>query len=368
MIGSTAQQHTLAVPYDLHELFDLLSTSVLVLDSDCHILYANSATQDLLGFGKNQVRGRTLASLFVAETPLQQLLMHARERQEVCSRHELTLTPLGALRGPRPSVIVDATVTPLENLRSQGRLLLELVDARLRLQLTRESELASRVDGNRLMARQLAHEIRNPLGGLRGAAQLLERELDSEQLREYTTVIINEADRLRTLVDTMLGPTRPPQKELMNVHENCEHVLRLLQAEAPAGVSIERDYDPSVPDALFARSEIIQALLNVARNALQAVGGKGRMTLRTRVLTNHAINAVRYRLVCCLQVEDNGPGVPEGLRKTLFLPLVTGRSEGTGLGLAVAQDMVARHNGIIEFESAPGRTIFSMLLPLESST
>jgi two-component system nitrogen regulation sensor histidine kinase GlnL len=164
----------------------------------------------------------------------------------------------------------------------------------------------------------------------------------------------------------MLGPTRPPQKELLNVHEVCEHVFKLLRSEAPDTVSVERDYDPSVPDAWFARSEIIQALLNVARNALQAVGESGRVILRTRVLTNYAINGVRSRLVCCIQAEDTGPGVPEELRKTLFLPLVTGKSEGTGLGLAVAQDMLARHQGIVEFDSVPGRTVFSLLLPLES--
>ena len=370
MIGGTAQQHTLALPFDSSELLDQLSTGVLVLDSELRVLYANAGTQELLGFGNNQVRGRSLSSLFANETALQQLLCRALERRETCSGHELSLLPVAALHGPRAAVVVDAIVTPTDNLRSGGRLLLELVDARLRLQLTRESELAARVDGNRQMARQLAHEIRNPLGGLRGAAQLLERELQSPQLREYTTVIISEADRLRTLVDTMLGPTRPPQKELLNVHEVCEHVFKLLRGEAPAGVSIERDYDPSVPDARFAHSEIIQALLNVARNALQAVvqagSNSGRVTLRTRVLTNHAINGVRSRLVCCLQIEDTGPGVPEELRKTLFLPLVTGKSEGTGLGLTIAQDMMARHHGIVEFDSAPGRTVFSLLLPLES--
>jgi two-component system nitrogen regulation sensor histidine kinase GlnL len=293
-------------------------------------------------------------------------LQRALQGREICSAHEIALTPVGGLHGPRASLIVDATVTPVGNLRLGGSLVLELVDARLRQQLTRESELVSRVDSNRQMARQLAHEIRNPLGGLRGAAQLLERELDSAQLREYTAVIISEADRLRTLVDTMLGPTRPPQKELLNIHELCEHVHRLLCAEAPVGVKVDRDYDPSVPEAPFARSEVIQALLNIARNALQAVGEAGRVVLRTRVLTNVAINVTRHRLVCCLQVEDDGPGVPEALRKTLFLPLVTGKSDGTGLGLAVAQDMASRHRGIIEFDSAPGRTVFSLLLPLEN--
>ena len=365
-MGGTDQRTTLAVPPDSAEILEHLSASVLLLDGGLRVIYANNSTQDLLGFGINQVHGRDVTSLFAAEDSLHTLLQRSLERREICSGHELTLTPVAAIRGPRAAVLVDATVTPVDYPRTGGKLLLELVDARLRQQLSRESELMSRVDGNRLMTRQLAHEIRNPLGGLRGAAQLLERELDSAQLREYTTVIINEADRLRTLVDTMLSPSLPPQKELLNIHELCEHVQRLLSAEAPAGVSIERDYDPSVPEALFARSEIIQALLNIARNALQAVGANGHVLLRTRVLSNLAINATRHRLVCCLQVEDSGPGVPDALRKTLCLPLVTGKSDGTGLGLAVAQDMVSRHRGIIEFDSAPGRTVFSLLLPLES--
>ncbi len=180
-------------------------------------------------------------------------------------------------------------------------------------------------------------------------------------------IIINEADRLRALVDTMLGPAGPPRKQALSVHELCEHVYQLLRSEAPPEVQIERDYDPSVPDGRFDRNEIIQALLNIGRNALQALAGHGRVLLRTRTLSNLNIGPVRHRLVVCVQIEDDGPGVPADLHKTLFYPLVTGKAEGTGLGLSVAQDMVARHGGIIEFESRPGLTVFSILLPLEES-
>lgn len=353
--------------FDPTELIDALSTGVVVLDAQLCVVYANVGTQDLLGFGLNQVRGRPVGNLFAESDVLNQLLRRSLERGEIVSGHELTLTPIAAIRGLRPPVVVDATVTPLEGQITGTHLLLELADARLRQQLLRESELFSRIDGSRLMARQLAHEIKNPLGGLRGAAQLLSRELHDERLREYTAVIMSEADRLRTLVDTMLGSSKPPQKQPLNIHELCEHVYRLLRSEAPDGVAIERDYDPSLPEGLFDRGELIQALLNIARNAMQAVGSPGRVLLRTRVLSNLLINATRHRLVCCLQVEDDGPGVPAELRKTLFLPLVTGKNDGTGLGLTVAQDMVARHRGVIEFESVPGRTVFSLLLPLESA-
>jgi two-component system nitrogen regulation sensor histidine kinase GlnL len=216
------------------------------------------------------------------------------------------------------------------------------------------------------MVRKLAHEIKNPLGGLRGAAQLLERQLRDEAMREYTEVIISEADRLAALVDSMLGPVRAPQKEQLNVHEICEHVYHLLRSEAPSGVLIERDYDPSLPGAQLDRHQIVQAMLNIGRNALQAVGARGHIGLRTRVLTGQSIGSVRHRLVASVQVEDDGPGVPADIRETLFYPLVTGRSEGTGLGLAVAQDLVTRHGGLIEFTSAPGRTQFTILLPLDT--
>jgi len=196
---------------------------------------------------------------------------------------------------------------------------------------------------------------------------LLARELPDERMREYTSVIIGEADRLAGLVDAMLGPGHAPRRELTNIHELLQHVRHLLAADAPPGVTVDRDYDPSLPPLPLDRNLIIQAMLNLGRNALQAiaqnVGGKGRIVLRTRALTNVNIGARRHRLVASVQFEDNGPGVPDHLRETLFYPLVTGRADGTGLGLAVAQDLVSRHDGLIEFESRPGLTQFTILLP-----
>jgi two-component system nitrogen regulation sensor histidine kinase GlnL len=217
------------------------------------------------------------------------------------------------------------------------------------------------------MIRQLAHEIKNPLGGLRGAAQLLARQLADASMREYTTVIINEADRLVSLVDALLGPGHAPRKEPINIHELLQHVGHLLAAEAPAGVVIDRDYDPSLPPLKLDRNQIIQAMLNLGRNAIQAIGQSGRLTLRTRALTSVSIGTRRYRLVASIQFEDTGPGVPEHLRDTLFYPLVTGRAEGTGLGLAVAQDLVSRHDGLIEYTSRPGQTLFTILLPFSTT-
>ncbi|MGQ0835095.1 MAG: nitrogen regulation protein NR(II) [Gammaproteobacteria bacterium] len=348
--------------FDPAELLDALATGIVMLDAHLCATYANVAAQDLLAFSLNKARGRPFTDFLQEPNGLGAILRRAIETGESFADRELAVKPMGA---PRETRVLDVTITPLEGQVTGTHLLLELADATQRQRIYRENDLLARLDGSRLMVRQLAHEIKNPLGGLRGAAQLLERELADASLREYTSVIIGEADRLTALVDSMSGPSRPPQKSSVNVHELCEHVYHLLRGEARATVLIERDYDPSLPSAALDRHQIIQALLNVARNALQAVGDRGRITLRTRALSNVSIGSVRHRLVASIQVEDNGPGVPDELRSSIFYPLVTGRSNGTGLGLAVAQDLVTRHGGIVEFESEPARTLFTLLLPLE---
>ncbi|NBU24486.1 MAG: PAS domain-containing protein [Gammaproteobacteria bacterium] len=354
-----------AALHDPTDLLDALATGVVLLDATGRVLHANVAAQGLLGAGLNQARGRMLAELLVDSAPLQALLQRARERGEVFAEGDIALRTVAS---PRDARSVDATVTPIEDVTGSRRLLLELVDATPRARISRENELRARLEGSRMMTRQLAHEIKNPLGGVRGAAQLLERQLPDPALREYTGVIINEADRLTALVDGMLGPARAPQKSQLNIHEICEHVFRLLQAEARPDVTLERDYDPSVPEGEFDRNQLVQALLNLARNALQAVGqgagDRGRIVLRTRAVANVHIGLARHRLAVRVDVVDDGPGVPDGIRGSLFYPLVTGRANGTGLGLAVAQEIVTRNGGSIEFESEPGRTVFSLMLPL----
>jgi two-component system nitrogen regulation sensor histidine kinase GlnL len=354
--GASALEH-----FDPAGLFDALSTGIIVLDAQLCAIYANVAAQDLLAFSLNQARGRPFTDFLHDSNGLRALLRRVLSSGEGIAERELTVRPAAT---PRETRTLDITMTPLEGQITGNHLLLELADATQRQRITRENDLLARLDGSRLMIRQLAHEIKNPLGGLRGAAQLLERELPGADLKEYTEVIIGEADRLAALVDSIAGPARAPEKSLLNVHEICEHVFRLLRAEAAAEVHIERDYDPSLPSALLDRHQLIQALLNVARNALQALGGRGRIVLRTRALTNVRIGSARHRLVASVQVQDDGPGVPPQLHTSLFYPLVTGRPDGTGLGLAVAQDLVSRNGGLIEFDSEPGRTVFTLLLPL----
>jgi two-component system nitrogen regulation sensor histidine kinase GlnL len=342
--------------FDPADLLDALATGIIVLDAQLCPIYANVAAQDVLAFSLNQARGRPFGDFLHDPNALMVTLRRVLASGEGVAEREIVLKPAGVSRDAR---VLDVTVTPLEGQITGTHLLLELADATQRQRISRESDLLARLESSRSMIRQLAHEIKNPLGGLRGAAQLLARELHEDSLREYTGVIISEADRLTALVDTMAGPGRPPLMSLVN-----EHVFHLLRGEARPTVLVERDYDPSLPSAMLDRHQIIQALLNIARNALQAIGERGRLTLRTRALSNVSIGSVRHRLVGSLQVEDNGPGVPDELRESIFFPLVTGRANGTGLGLAVAQDLVTRHGGLIEFESQPGRTVFTLLLPL----
>ncbi len=350
--------------FDPADLLDALSTGIVMLDAQLCPMYANVAAQDLLAFSLKKARGRPFTDLLHEPESLGGILRRVLTSGESIADRELAVRPAGA---PREARTLDVTLTPLDGLTGR-HLLLELADTTQRQRITRENDLLARLDGSRLMVRQLAHEIKNPLGGLRGAAQLLERELPGAALKEYTQVIIGEADRLTALVDSMAGPSRAPSKAVLNIHEICEHVYHLLRAEAPATLLIERDYDPSLPNAMLDRHQLIQALLNVARNALQAQGDRGRIVLRTRARSNVSIGSAMHRLVASVQVEDNGPGVPPQLRSSIFYPLVTGRANGSGLGLAVAQDLVTRNGGIIEFDSEVGRTVFTLLLPLGEET
>ncbi len=352
--------------FESTELLDALVTSVFVLDADLHIDYLNAAAQTLLGLGPNQALGRRITELARGAETLQPLFDRARSAGEGVVQREVSWpAPNGADR------ILDCAVTQVVIGQERPRTLLEIEDITQHRRLTRENALLAQLGGSRLMVRQLAHEIKNPLGGLRGAAQLLERELLDPALREYTRVIISEADRLTSLLDSMLGPGRPPAKQTVNVHELLERVYHLLRSEAAQGVSVTRDYDPSLPPLTVDPNHIIQAMLNLGRNALQALGGGGidspRLVLRTRAATNVSIGATRHRVVASIQFEDNGTGVLPEIRDTIFYPLVSGRADGTGLGLGIAQDLVSRHGGLIEFDSAPGRTVFTISLPLDVS-
>ncbi len=261
--------------------------------------------------------------------------------------------------------IVDCRVSPIEV--DDAQLLVEITDVTRRSQISRENALLIQHGAGRQMIRQLAHEIKNPLGGIRGAAQLLERQLKDAELREYTDVVISETDRLAALVDTLLGPGGPPNKQPVNVHELLEYVVRIIEAEDQRKISIRRDYDPGLPNIDLDRDQMVQAFLNLVRNAAAALDGQGTLTLRSRAVTNFTIGDTRHRVIATIEVEDDGPGIPAELQDSVFYPLVTSRPEGTGLGLPAAQELLSRHSGLIEFESRPGRTVFFVRIPLEQA-
>jgi len=358
-----AEAPRLPAPVDAAELLGALSTAVLVVDDRGRILQLNVAAEDMLAISMAAARGRRLNELVVRGDRLDALVVRSRVSGEALAQRECELQP--AARSDA-RYLVDCTFTPLVLPGHAGCVLVEIADTTRQTRISRENALLAQLGGSRMMARQLAHEIKNPLGGLRGAAQLLERELPDEELKEYTRIIIGEADRLRTLVDSLLGPARALERASVNIHELLDHVYQLVRAEAPESLELIRDYDPSLPPLALDRDQMIQAMLNLARNAVQALGSHGHLVLRTRAVTGGTIGERRYRVIASVQFEDNGPGVPASLGESIFYPLVTARPGGTGLGLAVAQDIATRHDGLVEFDSRPGRTVFSLLLPIET--
>jgi two-component system nitrogen regulation sensor histidine kinase GlnL len=258
---------------------------------------------------------------------------------------------------------VECRVSPID--LDGAELLVEMTDVTRRSRISRENALLIQHGAGRQMIRQLAHEIKNPLGGIRGAAQLLARQLGRAELTEYTDVVISETDRLAGLVDTLLGPGGPSNKQPVNVHELLEYVVRIIEAENYRKLRFVRDYDPGLPLIDVDRDQVVQAFLNLVRNAATALDGLGTITLRSRAVTNFTIGNTRHRVVALVEIEDDGPGIPPDLQDSVFYPLVTSRPDGTGLGLPAAQELMSRHGGLIEFESRPGRTVFMVHIPLE---
>lgn len=338
---------------------DALSTAVVMLDAGHVVRYMNPAAENLLAIGVKAIVGNTLERVFSEPELMIAALNYARENNCSYTQHELPITVPGHNR-----LEASCTVTPVEISGFEG-FLIELTPLHQQLRIAREERLMDQSAQTRELIRNLAHEIKNPLGALRGAAQLLDRELERPELHEYTQVIMKEADRLQSLMDRLLTPHRLPQLTHFNVHEALERVRSLLIAEFPQGITVQRDYDVSLPPFTGDREQIIQALLNIARNAAQAMQGRGTITLRTRIARRITLARKTYRLGLIVQIIDNGPGVPEDMKERIFFPLVSGREGGHGVGLTIAQTFVTQHHGTIDLESEPGKTCFSILLPID---
>ncbi|TVR60806.1 MAG: nitrogen regulation protein NR(II) [Candidatus Competibacteraceae bacterium] len=337
-----------------------LSIAILVLDRRLRLLFMNPAAETLFELSFRKAYRLALPNLLIGAEAFVAGLEHCLKNGHPYIERELQL-----ILPPGRAVTVDCTAAPLLERDQPTELLLELRQVDWRLRINREEHLLAQHHTTRALVRNLAHEIKNPLGGLRGAAQLLERELPDPALREYTGIIIGEADRLRNLVDRMLGPNQIPVHGEVSIHEILERVCGLVGAEAGPGIRIERDYDPSIPSLWGDADQLIQAVLNVVGNAVQALAGQGVITLRTRVQRQYTIGARRYKLVARLDIVDDGPGIPSAQQEQIFYPMISGRSEGTGLGLSIAQSILNRHGGLIECVSQPGETVFTLLLPLD---
>ena len=321
----------------------------------------NPAAENILGISARRARGESFLQLVDDEPELRDILSRSVQTGDTYA-NELRLSPTEVEARER---IVDCRVAPIDC--DGAALLVEMTDITRRNQITRENALLVQHGAGRQMIRQLAHEIKNPLGGIRGAAQLLARQLPDAEQREYTDVVISETDRLAGLVDTLLGPGGPLNKEPLNIHELIEYVVRIVAAEDTKNLVFQRDYDPGLPLIDLDRDQMVQALLNLIRNAAAALDGQGCITLRSRAVMNFTIGDVRHPVIASIEIEDDGPGIPEDMQDSIFYPLVTSRPDGTGLGLPAAQELISRHGGMIEFESRPGRTVFIVRIPLTPS-
>jgi len=346
------------------QVIENLYTAILVIDNEMCITSMNTAAENMLSVSMRKATGLKANELLSHSDLFIDVVRRSMDtRQPFTERSvELQLPNAG-------TITVDCMVTPLFDKDDRDRcheVIVEMVDANSFTRYVREESLSILHDAARESLRSMAHEIKNPLGGLRGAAQLLERKLSNNDLKEYTNIIISEADRLRNLIDRMLAPDRSINLSLINIHEVLEYINNLVEAESTKKLGIERDYDPSLPDLEADREQIIQALLNILQNAVQSTDADGHIWINTRIKRKCTIRQHLYKLGVQIEIIDDGPGVPEELGNSIFYPMVTGRADGTGLGLSIAQSLIQAHGGTIEHERCDNRTIFRVLLPIKS--
>ena len=342
-----------------HLTLEYLATAVILLDDESRIVYINPAAEHLFDLNDKILHGLPLQQVFTHTEQLASAMQQAVHNNASYIEHDLTLGTHA-----HGKLHLHCAASPLQLARRY--LLLEFHAMDRPLKLAREEQMLDQTQANRLLLRNLAHEIKNPLGGIRGAAQLLEQELEKPALREYTQVIVQEADRLRSLMEKLLAPQNASHYSALNIHEVLERVRSVVLAEMPEGLKIQRDYDISLPALVGDKEQLIQVVLNIVRNAAQAMEGKGLIVLRTRIARQVTLIKHRHRLAIMVQIIDNGPGIPQELKDKIFYPLVSGRADGHGLWLTLAQDYVSQHHGTIEFDSEPGRTCFTVLLPVPS--
>lgn len=341
------------------KILDHINEAILLFDSDLLLSYINPAGEMLFADSAKHLIGTPAQKLF--KTPQTLLLDDLLQR---LNSHESLVDRELILERVNQTITVNLSATPLQENGIFSEILIELQQVDRHLRITKEEQLLTQQNTSRMLVRGLAHEIKNPLGGLRGAAQLLDQELHTPELKEYTQIIIAESDRLQDLMDKMLGPNKPAHKSPLNIHEVLERVRQLVSVEANSLIQLSTDYDPSIPELFADKNQLIQALLNIVRNAVQAISGEGKIIIKTRIQRHMTIGRKHHKLVAKIDIIDNGPGIKPEMMGPIFYPMITGRAEGTGLGLSIAQSLINQHNGLIECESEPRHTVFSIYLPL----
>jgi len=339
-----------------------LNEAILLFDDELILTYINSAGEILLADSEKHLLGLNAQAIFrSSDSALLNDLQQSLTMDEPLVDRELHLVHINQ------SFTVNFSATPIRKNGQLIEILVELQQVDRQLRISKEEQLLAQQHTSRMLVKGLAHEIKNPLGGIRGAAQLLDLELPNSELKEYTQIIIQESDRLKSLMDKMLGPNKPSKKSTLNIHEVLERVRQLINIEASNDIAIITDYDPSIPDLKADKNQLIQAVLNIVQNAVQAMQHTGTITIKTRILRHMTIGRKHYKLTAKVDIIDDGPGINKTLMNQIFYPMITGRAEGTGLGLSIAQSLINQHNGLIECESEPGHTTFSIFLPLENN-
>ena len=343
-------------------IIDNLHSAVIVIGENLQVIYINPAAEMLFHISNTRAIKKNIRDLIINEHEF-----FDRLERSLVSAHPYTVYEDQLRVHNHQTIDVDYSVSPITYRREGRFLLLEFIRLKTQLKISHEESILSQYEASKSLLRGLAHEIKNPLGGIRGAAQLLERELDDDDNKQFTQIIINEADRLKNLLDRMVGPRDIPTKSDVNIHKILEHVRQLVLAESE-DIKLTVDYDPSVPELHADESMMIQVILNITRNAVIAVSAiddaKGIINFKTRTQRNCKIGSHTYPLVAKIDIEDNGSGVSKDLQEKIFMPMITGHADGTGLGLSIAQTLVQQHNGLIEFTSRPGKTVFTILLPI----
>ncbi len=344
------------------KILDSLNEAVLLFNQHLKLIYINNAGEILFDDSKNHLLGKYAADIFnLTANSIYVDLKKCLVTEENLVDREINLQKL------KQNLTLNLSITLTIDKLGFKQLIVELQPLDRHLQLTKDEQLASQQTISRMLIRGLAHEIKNPLGGLRGAAQLLDLELENADLKEYTQIIISEADRLTDLMDKMLGPNKLPQKSKLNIHQILERVRQLVSAEFSSNIQIKCDYDPSIPKVMLDKNQFIQAVLNIVRNAIQAITTDGVIILKTRVHRCMTIGRKYYKLLVRIDIIDNGVGIKQDMQAQIFYPMITGRAEGTGLGLSISQALINQHNGLVECQSEPGNTVFSIYLPLEKN-